>query len=108
MSLLGPAFTALNDAVIAAFADTATLTLADSAGTTQSLAGTFDRRHIDIGLGGESADLSTMETLFTVRTADLPAEEEGQTLTLSGSTYRIVDRRPDSGGMTVLVLQKVA
>lgn len=77
-----------------------------AAGGALALAGIFDRPHRHVVLG--EAAVSMREPTYLCRADDLPAgyetgEDRGQ-LTVDGTTYTIVDVRPDGTGMVLLVL----
>lgn len=95
-------FDALNDAVIDAFAEDDPVVWLDAPARTRN--GVFDSRHYEQESGGE-VGVSDLETTLAVKDDPDDPIAVGETLTVHGETWKIVDDRPDGQGMTVYVLQ---
>jgi hypothetical protein len=67
----------------------------------------FHAEHAEAGLAG-GVPVTTTAPLLDVLLTDLPVEpEEGDTLTVAGSDYRVVDIRTDGMGGAKLILHRV-
>ena len=67
----------------------------------------FHAEHAEAGLAG-GVPVTTTAPVLDVLLADLPAEpEEGDTLTVTGTDYRVVDIRTDGMGGAKLILHRV-
>lgn len=90
------------------FGVTATYSLAN--GGDVSIDGIFDDGYATIDLERAAGfDRSSSEPQFHCRSADLPAaaqQDAGDTLTVGGLTYCVVEFMPDGTGMTVLRLSE--
>lgn len=72
-----------------------------------AIAAIFHAEHAEAGLAG-GVPVATTAPVLDVLLADLPVEpEEGDTLTIAGSDYRVVDIRPDGMGGAKLLLHRV-
>lgn len=62
----------------------------------------FDRAYqvAEVGLG-----VASTQPALTCRTADVPVNPVGQTVVVSGTTWRIAEHRPDGTGVSVLLLE---
>jgi hypothetical protein len=83
------------------FGVSATIT---SNSSTYTVQGIFDNGHFQIDNG--FTVVSTLQTTFLCRTADIAEIEQGDAVVVSGVTYKVVDIQPDGTGMTTLRLQK--
>ncbi len=79
---------------------------AAAAGGAGVLNGLFDDPHLSVVF--DQAETSDARPSFLCRAADLPAGAAagaaGDTLTVRGATYDVVDLRPDGQGMTLITL----
>ena len=67
----------------------------------------FHAEHAEAGLAG-GVPVTTTAPVLDVLLADLPAEpEEGDTLTVTCTDYRVVDIRTDGMGVAKLILHRV-
>ena len=72
-----------------------------------TIAAIFHAEHAEAGLAG-GVPVTTTAPVLDVLLADLPVEpEEGYTLTVAGSDYRVVDIRTDGMGGAKLILHRV-
>ena len=72
-----------------------------------TIAAIFHAEHAEAGLAG-GVPVTTTAPVLDVLLADLPVEpEEGDTLTVAGSDYRVVDIRTDGMGVAKLILHRV-
>ena len=72
-----------------------------------TIAAIFHAEHAEAGLAG-GVPVTTTAPVLDVLLADLPVEpEEGDTLTVAGSDYRVVDIRTDGMGGAKLILHRV-
>lgn len=72
-----------------------------------TIAAIFHAEHAEAGLAG-GVPVTTTAPVLDVLLADLPVEpEEGDTLTVSGTDYRVVDIRSDGMGGAKLLLHRV-
>ncbi len=72
-----------------------------------TIAAIFHAEHAEAGLAG-GVTVTTTAPVLDVLLADLPVEpEEGDTLTVAGSDYRVVDIRTDGMGGAKLLLHRV-
>ena len=72
-----------------------------------TIAAIFHAEHAEAGLAG-GVPVTTTAPVLDVLLADLPAEpEEGDTLTVTGTDYRVVDIRTDGMGGAKLILHRV-
>ena len=99
----------LNDDILAIldlddFAVSATLTAAD-ASSQSVIVGIFDNETIPVDSGG-FIPVHEEQPRFTCRTADIPTIAEGDTLLLSGVTYKIRAWVHDGTGVTTLQMEK--
>lgn len=59
----------------------------------------FDKAFIEnLGIAGNSP-------VALGRESDFPGVEEGQTLTISGTVYKIITSQPDGTGVTTLIME---
>ena len=74
----------------------------------EGIVGIFDRPHLSRDFGDEGVPLSMAAPRFICRSADLPGAassgDVGDTLQVSGVTYRVNELQPDGAGMTVITL----
>ena len=76
-------------------------------GDPDTIAAIFHAEHAEAGLAG-GVPVTTTAPVLDVLLADLPVEpEEGDTLTVSGTDYRVVDIRSDGMGGAKLILHRV-
>ena len=76
-------------------------------GAAITIAAIFHAEHAEAGLAG-GMPVTTTAPVLDVLLADLPVEpEEGDTLTVTGSDYRVVDIRTDGMGGAKLILHRV-
>ncbi len=94
-------FNRLNAGVLGAFAEEVTVTPAS--GSAYQARGIFDSRHFEADAGGADK-LSDRETTLAVADSEAGTIQQGDEVTVRGTTYQVSDTRPDAGGFTVLVL----
>lgn len=56
-------------------------------------------------LGGESVEVVANHPVLSVRTADVPEIATGDSFIIGGDEYEVVTIRPDSEGITELILE---
>lgn len=108
-----PLFDVVNTTVVAAFGEpekfTLTLVWPDgSSDVVPDLDGIFDARHYVAEVGGE-VGVSEYSASLACRRDAVPESlggNAGHTVTVRGTVYGIVDKRPDSEGWVVLVLSE--
>ncbi len=72
-----------------------------------TIAAIFHAEHAEAGLAG-GVPVTTTAPMLDVLLADLSVEpEEGDTLTVTGTDYRVVDIRSDGMGGAKLILHRV-
>jgi len=71
-------------------------------GTGSTINGIFDAAYAE-ALDGM---VQGSQPAFVTRTADVPSATHGQTITISGTAYKIVGVEPDGTGLTLLRLEK--
>ncbi|HLB00905.1 MAG TPA: hypothetical protein VJO14_05935 [Bacteroidota bacterium] len=59
-----------------------------------------------VAQGPGEQGIGTSAPTALCKTADVPAAAEGDTLTIDGMTYRILEVQPDGTGITLLILSK--
>jgi hypothetical protein len=59
-----------------------------------------------VARGSEEVGVGTSAPTALCKTADVPAAAEGDTLTIDGMTYHILEVQPDGTGVTLLILSK--
>lgn len=83
-------------------------TYAKAGGGSAVLSGILDEPHLAVDLGNGS--ISDANPTFFCRSADIPSGaaggDSGDTLTISGDTFDVVDLEPDGQGMTRIRLGK--
>jgi len=86
------------------FGDSATYAI--SGGGSSLFTGIFDIPHIEVAMWDASS--SDRRPTFLCRTSDVPVGAAGggagDTLSVDGTTYKVVDLEPDGQGMTRIVL----
>lgn len=88
------------------FAATATYTPAAGGGST-TVQGIFDNDFLQVDTPGGESSVATLAPRFVCRTADLSGGGAfGDTLVISGTTYKARVIQPDGTGMTTLWLEK--
>ncbi len=70
-----------------------------------AVVGIYDSRHYSIETG--DAVLSSLVTTLAIVDADVGDVPVGSAVAVRGLDHRVVDRKPDGQGMTVLVLEFV-
>ena len=82
------------------FASTASYT--PDGGSAKEIKGIFDKEY----LAGEIGEIEMMSAapMFLTKTSDIPNENGTGTLVISGTTYKIVNVKPDGTGITMLIL----
>lgn len=58
-------------------------------------------------VGGESVDVVVNNPVLSVRTADVPEIATGDAFTVDGTEYEVAVIRPDSEGITELIMEKL-
>jgi hypothetical protein len=73
------------------------------------VSGVFDEMYV-LSKGDAEAGVETLGPAVFLRRAELPTDpdDDEPTLTIRGSDYRVVERRPDGIGGIVLALRKLA
>jgi len=64
----------------------------------------FDAEHYTAA--GEGADISTSQPMATCRAQDVAGIEQGDSVTVAGTSYSVADVQPDGTGVVVLILQE--
>jgi hypothetical protein len=89
----------------AEYAETATFSLLAGVASTAAPKGVFDERFHSVKLSGDMSVDST-DPAFTCAAADVPGVKQGDTVSIRGITYNVVDPQPDGTGLIVLILSK--
>ena len=72
-----------------------------SAGSSSSITALLQTDYLLEETGGE-VGVETSTPIITARSSDIPNVSQGDTIAISGTTYTIVEVRPDGEGMTKL------
>ncbi len=70
-----------------------------SAGSSSTITALLQTDYLLEDTGGE-VEVETATPIITARTSDLPSIKKGDTIVISGTTYTVVEVRPDGEGMT--------
>lgn len=65
--------------------------------------GHFEHEHDPVQAG--MVEFSVQSASFTCKTSDVSSVAEGETVTISGSSYTVTDVQPDGTGVTMLILE---
>lgn len=69
-----------------------------------TVSGIFDNSYITGSVG--PAGIASAQPLFTLATADVPANPVGKTLVTGSITYTVAEHQPDGTGVSTLALQR--
>lgn len=68
--------------------------------------GIYEAPYFQDELTGETAGIESTQPIFRCQAADVATAAHGQTLRFNGTTYEIVNVRPDGTGVVDLVLRE--
>jgi hypothetical protein len=74
-------------------------------GSPSTISGLFDNEYLAVDAGG-SVPVAMQQPMFTCLTSAVSSAQEGDTLLISTTTYKVTNVQPDGQGMTVLMLQE--
>lgn len=81
-----------------------------AASVSASIIGIFDNPHLGLRMG--DVEVADREPSFLCQSAELPSGgsggDGGDTLTVGGITYKVIEHRPDGQGMTLITLGRSA
>nr|BAR33860.1 hypothetical protein [uncultured Mediterranean phage uvMED] len=75
-----------------------------SAGTTATITALLRNEYLEVEVEGE-VGVESSAPFALARTSDVPNVAQGDTLSVSGTTYTVVEVQPDGEGMTDLRLR---
>ena len=67
--------------------------------------GIFDSEYLEVAAGGE-VGFAISQPRFLTKTSNVSTAQDGDTIVINGSTYKVRVVQPDGTGMTNLVLEK--
>jgi hypothetical protein len=85
------------------FAVTASYT--PQGGSSTNVLGIYDQEYLELDSGGSVA-FAINQPRFQCATASVSSAAEGDTMVISGVSYRVTVVQPDGTGVTTLVLEK--